>query len=129
LSGGSSLAGGSGSISSDSTLAAYLVANRGSATWVVAVSDAMSAAQLELATGEPVMAMGGWSGSDNAITLGQLKADVASGRLRYVIVSGQGGGGNSSSGTSSITAWVVANGKAVTVSGATLYDLAGATMA
>jgi 4-amino-4-deoxy-L-arabinose transferase-like glycosyltransferase len=93
----------------------------------------MSAAQLELTTGDPVMAMGGWSGSDNAITLDQLKADVASGKLRYVIISGQGGGGmggsSSSSSSSSIDAWVVANGKVVTISGSstTLYDLSGAT--
>jgi 4-amino-4-deoxy-L-arabinose transferase-like glycosyltransferase len=125
--------GGSGSGSaggSDSALTAYLVANRGSATWVVAVGDAMSAAQLELTTGDPVMAMGGWSGSDNAITLDQLKADVASGKLRYVIISGQGGGGmGGSSSSSSIDAWVVANGKVVTISGSstTLYDLSGAT--
>ena len=114
---------------SDTALAEYLVANRGSATWIVAVSDAMSAAQLELTTGEPVMAMGGWSGSDNAITLAQLKADVASGKLRYVIVSGQGGrGGN---GSSDIDTWIVANGKAVTISGSstTIYDLSGAATA
>jgi 4-amino-4-deoxy-L-arabinose transferase-like glycosyltransferase len=127
--------GGSGADSaggSDSALAAYLVANRGSATWVVAVSDAMSAAQLELATGDPVMAMGGWSGSDNAIALDQLKADVAAGKLRYVIISGQGGGGmGGSSSSSSIDTWVVANGKAVTISGSstTLYDLSGAAAA
>ena len=121
--GGSGTSGGG----SDSALVEYLVANRGSATWVVAVNDAMSAAEMELSTGEPVMAMGGWSGSDNAITLEQLKADVASGKLRYVIVSGQGGGGTG--GSSSIDTWVVANGKAVTISGSstTLYDLSAAT--
>jgi 4-amino-4-deoxy-L-arabinose transferase-like glycosyltransferase len=114
---------------SDTALADYLVANRGSATWIVAVSDAMSAAQLELSTGEPVMAMGGWSGSDNALTLDQLKADVASGKLRYVIVSGQGGRGGG--GSSEIDAWIVANGRAVTISGSstTLYDLSGAATA
>jgi 4-amino-4-deoxy-L-arabinose transferase-like glycosyltransferase len=92
----------------------------------------MSAAQLELATGDPVMAMGGWSGSDNAIALDQLKADVAAGKLRYVIISGQGGGGmGGSSSSSSIDTWVVANGKAVTISGSstTLYDLSGAAAA
>jgi 4-amino-4-deoxy-L-arabinose transferase-like glycosyltransferase len=121
--------GASGADGSDSALAAYLVANRGSATWVVAVSDAMSAAQLELSTGAPVMAMGGWSGSDNAITLDQFKADVAAGKLRFVIVSEQSGGPNG--GSSAIAAWVVANGKAVTISGssATVYDLSGAASA
>jgi 4-amino-4-deoxy-L-arabinose transferase-like glycosyltransferase len=127
--GGSGGAGMGSSDGSDTALANYLVANRGSATWIVAVSDAMSAAQLELSTGEPVMAMGGWSGSDNALTLDQLKADVASGKLRYVIVSGQGGRGGS--GSSEIDAWIVANGRAVTISGSstTLYDLSGAATA
>jgi len=113
----------------DAALAAYLVANRGSATWVVAVSDAMTAAELEIETGAPVMAMGGWSGSDDAITLAELKADVAAGKLRYVIVSGQGGGGSADA--ASIAAWVEANGKAVTVGGSstTLYDLSGVASA
>jgi 4-amino-4-deoxy-L-arabinose transferase-like glycosyltransferase len=122
---GGSTAGGGGQGGTDAALAEYLLANRGSATWIVAVSDAMSAAQIELQTGAPVMAMGGWSGSDNAITLDQLKADVASGKLRFIILSGQGGG---RAGSSEIAAWVQANGKAVTVSGSStaLYDLSGA---
>jgi tetrahydromethanopterin S-methyltransferase subunit A len=109
----------------NTALADYLVANRGSATWVVAVTDAMEAAQLELSTGAPVMAMGGWSGSDDAITLEQLQSCVASGKLRFVIVSGQGGRGGAAS---EIMSWVTANGTAVAVSGssATVYDLAGA---
>ena len=74
----------------DSALVDYLVANRGSATWIVAVSGAQEASALELQTGLPVMAMGGWSGSDNALTLDELKADIANGTLRYVILGGQG---------------------------------------
>ena len=38
------------------------------------VAGAQEAAQLELQTGLPVMAMGGWSGSDPALTLDELKA-------------------------------------------------------
>ena len=116
---------GAGGGSVDSSLAAYLIANKGSATWIVAVSGAMEAASLELSTGDAVMCTGGWSGSDNALTLEQLKAYVASGQLRFIVVSGQGGGGT---GSSAISAWVTANGKAVTVSGSStaVYDLSGA---
>jgi hypothetical protein len=113
----------------DATLASYLVANRASATWIVAVSTATEAANLELETGLPVMAMGGWNGSDNALTLEQLQADVASGTLRYVILGGQGGGpGLGQGGSSEIDAWVSSHGAAVTVPGSsvTLYDLSGA---
>ena len=114
------------SSTSSGTLAEYLVANQGSATWVVAVSSAQSAADLELQTRLPVMSTGGWSGSDNALTLDELKSLVASGELRYFIVGGQGGMGGGQGGSSDVTAWVTANGTAVTVGGTTLYDLSGA---
>ncbi|WP_455432462.1 mannosyltransferase YkcB-related protein [Thermocatellispora tengchongensis] len=45
-----------------------------------------------LATGEPVIAMGGFTGSDPAMTADKLAAYVASGRLRYVIPGGGFGG-------------------------------------
>ena len=71
----------------------YLVANQGTATWIVAVSDATSAGQIELSTGRAVMAMGGFTGSDNALTLEQLQALVSSGDLRFVSIGGRRGGG------------------------------------
>jgi 4-amino-4-deoxy-L-arabinose transferase-like glycosyltransferase len=90
----------------------------------------MNAASIELATGQPVMAMGGFTGSDPAPTLDQLKAYVASGQLRFIIVGGNGepGGGSTSS---EISAWVTSVGTVVDYggSGATLYDLAGAVAA
>ena len=52
----------------------YLVANQGAAKWIVAVSDATSASQIELSTGRSVMSMGGFTGSDNALTLERLQA-------------------------------------------------------
>ena len=39
------------------------------------------------------MAMGGFSGGDAAPTLDQLKAFIASGELRFVMVGGRGSGG------------------------------------
>jgi len=130
--GGSGGTGGfGGDTSTDTALADYLVANQGTATWIVAVNGAQEAAQLELQTGLPVMAMGGWSGSDNALTLDQLKADIADGSLRYVIVAGQGGGPGgqrTQGGSSDVSAWIAANGTAVSVPGSsvTLYDLSNA---
>jgi hypothetical protein len=116
---------------SDSALLAYLEANRGDSSWLVAVTGAQSAAEIELQTGQPVMAMGGYSGSDNAPTLAQLEADVASGKLRFVLISGNGAGGGQGRTSSQVSAWVTANGTPVTIngatsSGATLYDLSGA---
>lgn len=115
--------------SADSALAQYLVSNQGSATWIVAVSSASDAAGLELATGKPVMAMRGWSGSDNALSLDELKADIANGSLRYVIVGGQDAGLFGFNGDSSqVTAWVMSHGTLVSVSGssALVFDLSNA---
>jgi 4-amino-4-deoxy-L-arabinose transferase-like glycosyltransferase len=114
---------GGGAANVDSALVDYLVANRGSATWIVAVSGANEAGSIELATGLPVMAMGGFNGGDPAPTVEQLAAYVANGQLRYVLLGGQGGGGASSS---DVSDWVIANGTAVTgVGNGTLYDLSG----
>jgi 4-amino-4-deoxy-L-arabinose transferase-like glycosyltransferase len=108
----------------DAALAAYLVANRGDATWIVAVSGANEAGSIELATGLPVMAMGGFNGGDPAPTLEQLKAYVSSGQLRYVLVGGRGG---PNGGSSAINDWVSANGRLVLdVGNGSLYDLSTA---
>jgi hypothetical protein len=111
----------------DTTTLDYLVANQGAAKWIVAVSDATSASQIELATGRSVMSMGGFTGSDNALTLERLQALVASGDLRFVSTGG-GGGGGGQAGSSSTTSWVTSACTAVSVSGATtsVYDCAGA---
>ena len=53
---------GMGNASADSALVSYLVANRGSAPWIVAATSAQEAGPLELATSLPVMAMGGFTG-------------------------------------------------------------------
>ncbi len=117
-------AGGADAVSS--TLTDYLVANRGSARWIVAVTSANQAGSIELATGEPVMAMGGFTGSDPAPTLEQFQSFVASGALRFVIVGGQGGGPGGGSDTSARTSWIEASCTAMTSVSASLYDCAGA---
>lgn len=113
----------------------YLVANRGSATWIVAADSANQAGSIELASGLPVMAMGGFTGSDPTPTLAQLQAYVASGQLRYVLVGGGGGpggfGGTSSgtAGVSAVNSWVASACHVVDYAGtgsSNLYDCAGA---
>ncbi|WP_259402887.1 glycosyltransferase family 39 protein [Microbispora sp. H10670] len=98
----------------DAEMAAYLKRNKGGATWLVAVGSAQSASSLILSTGEPVMAMGGFTGSDPAMTVDLLKRYAADGSLRYVLL-GEGrrpGGGADSS----VTAWVKANAALVPAS-------------
>ena len=122
--------GGLGGNTSDSALLQYLVANRGSAQWIVAANSSQEAGSIEIATGLPVMAMGGFTGSDPAPTLAQLKSYIASGKLRFVLASsGQNGGfgGAGSGDTSDRTSWVTSTCKLVSYGGsATLYDCAGA---
>ncbi|MEV1247127.1 glycosyltransferase family 39 protein [Nonomuraea sp. NPDC049750] len=103
--------GGGGGVSS--SMISYLEANQGNAEWLVAVSSAMQASSIILSTGKPVMAMGGFTGSDPAMNVTRLKELVASGKLRYVLASGDDRGGPGR-GNNEVTTWVQANCKAVT---------------
>ncbi|HEY6058388.1 MAG TPA: hypothetical protein VIV06_10160, partial [Candidatus Limnocylindrales bacterium] len=128
---GGGLAGGMGGGSIDQSVVDYLLANRGTSTWLVAVRGSSEAARIQLSTGMPVMAMGGFNGGDDAPTLEQLRSYVASGQLRFVLVGGVGGpDGQSASGTSSIDSWVTSSCLAVdAASGGNLYDCAAAASA
>ncbi|MFD1547462.1 glycosyltransferase family 39 protein [Nonomuraea guangzhouensis] len=96
-----------------SSMVSYLVANQGKAEWLVAVSSAMQASSTILSTGKPVLAMGGFTGSDPAMTVTKLKDLVSSGKLRYVMAGGDDRGGPGR-GNSEVTTWVQANCKSVT---------------
>jgi 4-amino-4-deoxy-L-arabinose transferase-like glycosyltransferase len=74
----------------------YLVARRGDARFLVATVNANTAAPLILATGQPVMALGGFSGGDPILTVDEFAAGVADGAVRYALfpsASDQPGGG------------------------------------
>ena len=120
--------GGLGGNTSDSALLSYLVANRGTASWIVAANSAQEAGSIEIATGLPVMAMGGFTGSDPAPTLAQLKSYIASGKLRFVLAGGGTGGfPGGGTDTSDRTTWVTSTCKVVNYGGSSsLYDCAGA---
>ncbi|NUP78876.1 MAG: hypothetical protein HOV96_15160, partial [Nonomuraea sp.] len=99
-----------------SELIAYLKKHQDGAEWLLAVSSSQSAAQLILSSGEPVISMWGWSGSDNAMTLARLKELVKKGELHYVQVGGGGMGGGPGGGgdvSTEVTEWVQKNGTAV----------------
>jgi hypothetical protein len=131
--------GGAGGLLNGSTPSAamktLLQANAGSYTWVAAAVGSNQAAGYQLATGEPVMAIGGFNGSDPTPTLAQFKQYVAAGRIHYFIGGGLGGfggrvgpGGGTAQGTTSstssaISAWVTSTFTAKTVGNVTVYDL------
>jgi 4-amino-4-deoxy-L-arabinose transferase-like glycosyltransferase len=124
-------AGGRGSVSTG--LISYLRSHQGSAKYLVAVSGSQQSAPIILASGQPVITMGGFNGSDPAPTLAQLQALVSSGQVHYVLLGGGGGGpggnqaGNAS--RSAIEQWVTATGTVVPASAyggsssGTLYHL------
>jgi 4-amino-4-deoxy-L-arabinose transferase-like glycosyltransferase len=116
-----------------SAITKLLSTDASSYTWVAAAVGSNSAAGYQLATQEPVMAIGGFNGSDPSPTLAQFKTYVANGEIHYFIAGGgqaggQGGPGGMSAGGSTsaqITSWVKASFTAKTVGGVTVYDLSG----
>jgi 4-amino-4-deoxy-L-arabinose transferase-like glycosyltransferase len=90
-----------------SGLAAYLKANRHGERWVLAVSSSMQASSYIIDDDLPVMAMGGFSGSDKAMTSAKLADLVTKGELRFVSAAGGGiGGPGGPGGASTATAKV-----------------------
>ncbi|GAW48086.1 MULTISPECIES: glycosyltransferase family 39 protein [unclassified Nocardioides] len=97
-------------------------------TWVAAAVGSNSASGYQLATEEPVMAIGGFNGSDPSPTLAEFQHYVEDGRIHYFIGgSGLGRSMGGSSASSEIAAWVEATYTATTVDGVTLYDLTSAS--
>jgi 4-amino-4-deoxy-L-arabinose transferase-like glycosyltransferase len=132
--------------SASSALISYLQTNRGVADYLVATAGAQSAASIITATGESVLPIGGFDGSDPYPTLDAFKQLVADGKLRFVLGGGQGGmggpggmpgGPGQQTGTtnalannsSAISEWVAASCTLVTdssVSSNNLYDCSAA---
>jgi hypothetical protein len=106
-----------------SQLVAMLKAGAAQYRWVAATVNANSAAGYQLATGDPVMAIGGFNGSDPTPTLAQFEALANAGQIHYYIAGGGGLGTGAGSTGGEIAAWVSQNFAAVTVDGVTIYDL------
>jgi 4-amino-4-deoxy-L-arabinose transferase-like glycosyltransferase len=99
--------------------------------WAAATVGSHSSGGLQLATGRPVMAIGGFSGGDDAPTLDRFQRYVRDGQVRYFIAGdrrgphGPGRDDDADSPAMQITQWVKANFAAHTVDGNTVYDLQG----
>ena len=116
----------------ESTLVSFLLENRHGTTWLAAVNSANESAPIQLSSGQPVMAIGGFSVSDSTLTLPQFKQLVKQGKVRYYVVNSRQGksGGPSGMGgpgsNSEILTWVKSAGSKVDYGGTqyTVYDLA-----
>lgn len=124
--GGGGFLGGEGISQVSSDLITMLQQGAKGYTWAAAAITANGAAPMQIAAKIPVMAIGGFNGTDPAPTLSQFQQLVAQGKVHYFISgTGRGGlGGGRDGGTSSdISTWVQQNFKAQTVGSATVYDL------
>ena len=102
-----------------------LQTDAGNFTWAAAVVGSNNAAGYQLATELPVMAVGGFNGTDPAPTLAQFQQYVADGKIHYFIAGRMMQGESGSDDAAQIAAWVQENFTAQTVGGTTVYLLAG----
>ena len=144
--GGGRGAGGPGDATTSAALTKALRSDATQYRWTAATFGSQSAATLELASGEPVMAIGGFNGEGGNISLATFESYVAQGDIHYFIASGASAGGTGGAGgpggtggasapgglggpggvrnsDSAITKWVEAHFTAKTIGGQTVYDL------
>ena len=87
-------------------------------TWVAAAMGARTASAYQLALDEPVLAIGGYKGTDPLPTLSRFQDLVAAGQVHWLI-----SGGTEGEAGRAIERWVTTHFPSVLVDGQTLYDL------
>ncbi|MEU0790009.1 glycosyltransferase family 39 protein [Amycolatopsis sp. NPDC005961] len=109
------------------SLTALLKQDASRYTWTAATVLSNAAAGYQLASGAPVMAVGGFNGTDPYPTLDQFRQYVASGRIHYFLGDGMTmQGSTGSDAAQQIAEWVASTYQATTVDGVTVYDLTAA---
>lgn len=115
--------GGPGGFGGSSEAVANLVSGSES-RWAAAAVGSMQSSSVQLETGKPVMAIGGFMGGDPAPTLAQFQQYVADGQVGYFLANDRGPGGrDGDSEAAQITQWVKDNFTSQTIDGTTVYDL------
>jgi 4-amino-4-deoxy-L-arabinose transferase-like glycosyltransferase len=115
--------GGLGGATQVSSALTDLLKNTTGYRWAAATVGSESAAPLQLASRRPIMAIGGFNGTDPAPSLGQFERLVAAGDIRYFIGANQDSFGGGSGAASQIATWVKDHFRSRTVGGVTVYDL------
>ncbi len=123
--GGGGMGGGMGGLLSAPTPGAELVSllRNGSQTWAAAAVGSNNAAGYQLGSGRPVMAVGGFNGTDPAPTLAEFQQLVADGRIHYFLGGAGMSGSTGSDAAQEIAAWVQQNFDGSTVDGVAVHDL------
>jgi 4-amino-4-deoxy-L-arabinose transferase-like glycosyltransferase len=107
-------------------LSAILARDADDYTWAAAVVGSNNAAGYQLATGAPVMAVGGFNGTDPAPTLDEFQNYVATRQIHYFIGGRMMAWGSSNGGSraaADIAEWVEAHYAPISVERAVVYDL------
>jgi 4-amino-4-deoxy-L-arabinose transferase-like glycosyltransferase len=112
-----------GGSSVDSALVDLLKQSGTSYRWPAAMSSASNAAAIQLASGTPILAIGGFNGSDQSLTLAQFQKLVTDKQIHYYIAGGGFANSPNSGVAGQIESWVQQNFIAATVGSATVYDL------
>ncbi|WP_249335984.1 hypothetical protein [Sinomonas gamaensis] len=109
----------------DPGLVTLMRAASSSSTWTLATYSAQNMAQYQLASGTPVMAIGGWLGTDPAPTKDQFETLVHEGRIAYFadFAAVRDGNGQLGPQAKAIAAWVSSTFPVVLRGEPTVYDL------
>ncbi|MGW7533367.1 glycosyltransferase family 39 protein [Amycolatopsis sp. NPDC054798] len=104
---------------------AALLRKSGDYRWAAATVGSNNAAGYQLGSGKPVLAVGGFNGTDPYPTLAQFQQYVRAGQIRYFLGDGMAMRGSSSGSDAAarIVQWVSENYQLTTVDGVTVYDL------
>jgi len=108
-------------------VAATLSANARDFTWAAAAVGSNNAAGYQLATGAPIMAIGGFNGTDPSPTLEEFQRYVANRQIHYFIrgkmTIGHWGRTTGSSESTDIAQWVETHYTPLTIDRVLVYDL------
>ena len=102
-----------------------LLRQSGDHRWAAATVGSNNAAGYQLGSGKPVLAVGGFNGTDPYPTLAQFEQYVRQGQIRYFLGDGltMRGSSSGSDAAARIVQWVAENYQMTTVDGVTVYDL------
>lgn len=100
----------------DSRILDYIVSHQTGEKYLFATTSSHTAAPYIIQTGKPVMAMGGFSGSDPILTVDKLKQMIKNKEVKYFLISGGfGGNGPGGPGNSDVLEWIRSNGTVVEI--------------
>ncbi|OAT70332.1 glycosyl transferase [Mycobacteroides immunogenum] len=112
-------------------IVAQLLDTARTSTWVAAAKGSMDAAPYQLATGRPVLPLGGFGSGDPSPTLGQFQQYVSERRVHYFIAPAHDGppgfpggdGSNEPTEVDRIAEWITLRFKSINIDGVILFDL------